>query len=327
MINDFIRQRGASALALAILLLVAASCASTRDATRMPRGTEVSVPDTVDVEHYKQGVGDLIGRVVLLGMSRTGYCKAYYGGILRVVSERPGPGGEVKVAYYRADVPASRRDQCKDGTILEVLDSDLRFYQAFFDLKEKALESIRKSVAAVDTMDAAAAESVSVNENWLARGDVDVLRNETIVTMAGSAPQSGADSMFVRTGEDCRVCAPDASARGARAASAPAPPYRIVKGFLPYVDPRTGKTETAVVWDYYANETLTTRAGKQECPTGSRFLEPDIIASTMREMHTLFRRRNLTDMQRLATRLEDGLTTFLPLESLDPADAENDTLR
>jgi len=293
----------------------------------MARGTVVSVPDTIAVQHYKQGVGDLIGRVVLLGLSRTGNCKAYHGGILRIVSERPGPGGEVKVAYYRANVPATRRDQCEDGTILEVLDGDLRFFQSFFGLKERALESIRKSVAEVDSASGAAVDSVYVNETWLSRGDVVVLRDETIVTVAGVNAEGGGDSMFVRTGEDCRVCAPKAAGAAPRSGSTPPPPYKIVKGFLPYVDPRTGKTETAVVWDYYANPVLSTRAGNQECPTGSRFLEPDIIASTMREMHALFRRRNLRDMETLAARLENGLTTFLPLESLDPADAETDTLR
>lgn len=325
MIDDAIRRATAGAFALACVLVIAASCASTRDPARIPRGTEISVPDTVEVEHYKQGVGDLIGRVVLLGMSRTGHCKAYYGGILRVVSERPGPGGEVKVAYYRASVPASRRDQCKDGTILEVLDSDLRFYQAFFDLKQKALASIHRSVALVDSAGGAAMESVSVNETWLSRGDVEVLRNETIVTLADATPQAAAESLIVRTGEDCRACAPVAGRR--LSAGAPTPPYKIVKGFLPYVDPRTGKTETAVVWDYYANTALTTRAGIQECPTGSRFLEPDIIASTMREIHELFLRRNLSDMEHLLSDIDGGLAKFPQRAATEPVSARADTVR
>ncbi|MFN0152166.1 MAG: hypothetical protein ACKVU1_15800 [bacterium] len=306
-----------SSIGLAMLLALAAlsaSCASTNDTARLRRGTIVSVPDTVAVEHFKQGIGDLIGRVVLLGLSRTGNCKVYDGGILRVISERPGPGGEVKVAYYRANVPASRRDQCEDGTILEVLDSDLRFYQAFFDLKQKALESIRASVAGIDTAHAAAIDSVNVNESWVSRGDVVVLSDESIVTVASPGAHDPGDSMFVQTGGDCRICPPardGVSAAVTRAGSAspapPAPPYKVVKGFLPYVDPRSGKAATAVVWDYYANATLSTRAGKQECATGTRFLEPDIIAGTMAEMHEMFLRHNLSDMQRLVSGLGRGL--------------------
>jgi hypothetical protein len=315
------RGRFVPALAAACALWLAAAPHSR--AAEFARNDEIPICEPEVVKFHRQGFLDSVTRVLFFGYARTGEGNILPGGVLRVAREKPGPGGEILVTYYRRNAPPGGEGHCLDGTVIEMTESTVRFYLRFYELRERALAGVRASLR--DPAERPATDPRGENLAWgaIRPGRVERLQYEAYITTANVDPLRHEGQIVARFGDRYRIDSAkgldkEGRAKGARRSTPTAGPttnrkggdaeayrrFKWARGFVACFDRETGLQRPSLLWEWSAQEDPTGKSCWQCAPNGTLFMEPDYLGALLAHIHTLFEERALDRMDALVRSIE-----------------------